>query len=397
MFCLPTLRCKNYAQILLCVLLVYLSSVAAAQTPVNIIFDTDIGNDVDDALALAMLHASENRHEARLLAVTITKDNQWAAPYVDLVNTFYGRPDIPIGMVRNGKTPASDPLIQVPSERKNPDGSYVYPHKITDGAQAQDAVALLRKTLAAQPDDSVVIVQVGFSTNLARLLETKGDNISALDGSSLIKKKVRLLVVMAGNFSTGDPEFNLQQDVPSAQKVFSEWPTPIVDSGFEIGAEMLFPASRIEHDFAYVKNHPVAEAYRSYKPMPYDRPTWDLTAVLYAVRPGNNYFALSPPGKISVLPGGRSRFDPSPDGQHRYLILNEDQRLRTLEAMIVLASGPPPAIMSPIETRTEGTVHSVASKNFLAFKCSERPGHTPEKAGGSRCSLRPPTGFDLKF
>jgi inosine-uridine nucleoside N-ribohydrolase len=341
MFCLPTLRCKNYAQILLCVLLIFLSGIAAAQTPVNIIFDTDIGNDVDDALALAMLHAFETRHEARLLAVTITKDNQWAAPYVDLVNTFYGRPDIPIGMVRNGKTPASDPLIQVPSERKNPDGSYVYPHKITDGAQAQDAVALLRKTLAAQPDDSVVIVQVGFSTNLARLLETKGDNISALDGAPLVKKKVRLLVVMAGNFSTGDPEFNLQQDVPSAQKVFSEWPTPIVDSGFEIGAEMLFPASRIEHDFAYVKNHPVAEAYRSYKPMPYDRPTWDLTAVLYAVRPGNNYFALSPPGKITVLPGGRSRFDPSPDGQHRYLILNEDQRLRTLEAMIVLASEPP--------------------------------------------------------
>ena len=98
MFCLPTLRCKNYAQILLCVLLIFLSGIAAAQTPVNIIFDTDIGNDVDDALALAMLHAFETRHEARLLAVTITKDNQWAAPYVDLVNTFYGRPDIPIGM-----------------------------------------------------------------------------------------------------------------------------------------------------------------------------------------------------------------------------------------------------------------------------------------------------------
>ena len=341
MFRSRTSCCKHCAKILLCALLIFLSGIAAAQTPVNIIFDTDIGNDVDDALALAMLHALENRHEARLLAVTITKDNRWAAPYVDLVNTFYGRPEIPIGMVRNGKTPASDPLIQIPSERKNPDGSYVYPHKIADGAQAQEAVSLLRKTLAAQPDGSVVIVQVGFSTNLARLLETKGDNLSALDGPSLIKKKVRLLVVMAGNFSTGDPEFNLQQDVSSAQKVFNEWPTPIVDSGFEIGAAMLFPASRIEHDFSYVKNHPIAEAYRSYKPMTYDRPTWDLTAVLYAVRPGDNYFALSPPGKITVEPGGRSRFDASPDGRHRYLILNEGQRLRILEAMIVLASEPP--------------------------------------------------------
>jgi purine nucleosidase len=316
-------------------------SLAAAEKPVNVIFDTDVGNDVDDALALAMLHAFESRGEVHLLAVTITKDNKWAAPYVDLVNTFYGRPDIPIGVVRDGKTPNSDPLIQEPSERKNPDGSYIYPHRITDGAQAQGAVILLRKTLASQADASVVIVQVGFSTNLARLLDTKADSISNLDGLSLIKQKVRLLVVMAGNFANGDPEFNLQQDVPSAQKVFDEWPTPIVDSGFEIGVAMLFPALRIERDFAYVKNHPVAEAYRSYKPMPYDRPTWDLTAALYAVRPDDNYFSLSPPGKITVLEGGRSHFDASPNGRHRYLILNADQKARTLEAMIMLASQPP--------------------------------------------------------
>ncbi len=120
----------------ICACLAFVPLIANAQTPVNIIFDTDIGNDVDDALALAILHAFENRHEAKLLAVTITKDNKWAAPYVDLVDTFYGRPEIPVGMVRDGKTPNSDPLIQVPAERKNPDGSYVYPHKITDGSEA---------------------------------------------------------------------------------------------------------------------------------------------------------------------------------------------------------------------------------------------------------------------
>jgi inosine-uridine nucleoside N-ribohydrolase len=334
---------KRYkiVSVLLCALFVCAPFVAHAQTPVNIIFDTDVGNDVDDALALAMLHAFESRGEVNLLTVTITKDNKWAAPYVDLVNTFYGRPEIPIGVVHDGKTPNSDPLIQVPSERKNSDGSFVYPHRITDGAQAQDAVVLLRKTLAAQSDGSVVIVQVGFSTNLARLLNTKADAFSNLDGAVLVKNKVRLLVVMAGNFATGDPEFNLDQDVPSAQKVFDEWPTPIVDSGFEVGAAMLFPASSIEHDFGYVKNHPVAEAYRSYKPMPYDRPTWDLTAALYAVRSDGNYFSLSPPGKITVLDGGRSHFEPVPDGRHRYLILNGDQKPRTLEAMIMLASEPP--------------------------------------------------------
>ncbi len=331
---------KHFILSVFCLTVVYWSATATAQAPVNIIFDTDMGNDVDDALALAMLHAFQTRHEVNLLAVTVTKDNKWAAPYVDLVNAFYGRPEIPIGTVRNGKTPDSNPMIQVPSERRRSDGAFVYPHRILDGAQAPEAVSLLRRTLAGQPDSSIVIVQVGFSTNLARLLDTKPDAASPLVGRELVRRKVRLLSTMAGNFSDGKPEFNLAQDVPSADKLFHEWPTPIVVSGFEIGNAMLFPASRIEHDFAYVQDHPVAEAYRSYIKMPYDRPTWDLTAVLYAVRPDDGYFTLSPPGTITVLPEGGSRFDPSAGGNHRYLVLTQEQRIKTLEAMIVLASQP---------------------------------------------------------
>jgi inosine-uridine nucleoside N-ribohydrolase len=327
--------------ILVFILTIALSSVVSAQTPTGIIFDTDMGNDVDDALALAMLHAFQDRHEVNLLAVTITKDNKWAAPYVDLVNTFYGRPEIPVGMVRNGKTPESSPMIQVPSERRRGDGSFVYPHLILDGAQATEAVSVLRQTMAKQADGSVVVVQVGFSTNLARLLETKSDAASPDDGPALVRKKVRLLSVMGGNFLTGKSEFNLEKDVPSAVKLFHDWPTPIVVSGFEVGMALPFPAASIEHDFAYVQDHPVADAYRSYMKMPYDRPTWDLTAVLYAVRPDGEYFSLSPRGTITVLPDGRSHFELSAAGNHRYLILGDEQRARTLEALIMLASQPP--------------------------------------------------------
>ena len=332
-----------------CLTSIYWPALAVCQapvktTPVNIIFDTDMGNDVDDALALAILHSFQNRHEVNLLAVTMTKDNKWAAPYVDIVNTFYGHPEIPIGTVRNGKTPESNPMIQFPSERKRPDGTFVYPHRILDGAEAPDAVSLLRRTLAGQSDGSVVIVQVGFSTNLARLLDTKPDAASPQDGRTLVSRKVRLLSVMAGNFATGQPEFNLAQDVPSAVKLFREWPTTIVVSGFEIGVAMPFPASRIEHDFAYVLDHPVVDAYRSYMKMPYDRPTWDLTAVLYAVRPDDGYFSVSPPGTITVLPDGSSHFDLSTGGNHRYLELTGEQQVRTLEAMILLASQPPAGV-----------------------------------------------------
>jgi inosine-uridine nucleoside N-ribohydrolase len=316
------------------------SSLAAAQ-PVRIIFDTDMGNDIDDALALAMLHAFESRGEAKLLAVTITKDNRWAAPYVDIVNTFYGRPDIPIGVVHNGKTPDSNPMIQVPSQRQRPDGSYVYPHRITDGSQAPEAVSLLRRVLAEQPDGSVVIVQTGFSTNLARLLDSPPDSASPLPGRELAAKKVRLLVAMAGNYVSTTPEFNVDTDIPSARKLFAEWPTPMVVSGFEVGLSMLFPASSIEHDFSYVPDHPVAEGYRLLMKMPYNRPTWDLTAALYAVWPDRGFFDLSPPGRITVLPDGGTKFTTDPKGNCRYLIVTEAERPRTLETMILLASQPP--------------------------------------------------------
>ena len=330
----------NLRRAVILILMFALSSLAAAQ-PVRIIFDTDMGNDIDDALALAILHAFESRGEAQLLAVTITKDNRWAAPYVDLVNTFYGRGDIPIGVVHNGKTPQSNPMIQGPSERKRPDGSYVYPHKITDGSQASEAVSLLRRVLSQQPDDSVVMVQTGFSTNLARLVDSPPDGSSPLSGRKLAAKKVRLLVAMAGNYVSTKPEFNVETDVPSASKLFAEWPTPIVVSGYEVGESMLFPASSIEHDFAYVPDHPVAEGYRLLMKMPYDRPTWDLTAALYAVWPDHGFFDLSLPGRITVLPDGGTKFTPDPQGKQRYLIVTDAQKPRTLETMILLASQPP--------------------------------------------------------
>lgn len=294
---------------------------AFAQTPV--IFDTDMGNDIDDALALALLHALESRGECRIVAVTITKDNPWAAPYIDIVNTFYGRPNIPIGMVKgSGVTPEDSPMIRVPAERG------LYPHKLKSGADAPDAVAVLRKALAAQPDHSVVLVQVGFSTNLAHLLSD----------SELVTRKVKLLVMMAGDFAKRNPEFNIKMDIPAAQKLVRDWPTPIVASGFEIGNSMLFPASSITRDFP--ANNPVADAYKNYKKFPYDRPTWDITAALYAVRPDDDYFSLSEPGTIQVDATGITTLLPSAGGKHRNLVINDAQRARALEAMILLSSQP---------------------------------------------------------
>ena len=315
---------------------------AAGQSaePVRLIFDTDMGNDVDDALALAVIHALESRGEAKLLAVTISKDNRYAAPYVDLVNTFYRRPEIPVGAVANGKTPEDSAMIKVPAERRRPDGQYVYPHNLTDGRTAPDAVRVLRRALAREAQGSVVVVVVGFSTNLAALLDSPPDVVSPLPGAQLVAQKVRLLSAMAGRFPTGDPEYNVKTDIPSARKVFDDWPSPIVFSGYEIGNALRFPGTSIENDFAWVSEHPVADAYRNYMRMPYDRPTWDLTAALYAVRPSREYFGLSAPGRVTVDDHGRTIFTESEGGKHRYLKLEEAQKARALEALILLASQP---------------------------------------------------------
>jgi inosine-uridine nucleoside N-ribohydrolase len=312
-----------------------------AAEPVPLILDTDMGNDIDDALALAMIHALENRGEAHLLAVTITKDNKWAAPYVDLVNTFYGRPDIPIGIVHNGKTPENSDYLRKPAEHRDAAGQYVYPHRITESSALPDAVDLLRKILQQQPDHSVVIAQIGFSTNLARLLKTAG-------GADLVSKKVKLLSLMGGNFQEPKPEYNIYTDPESAQYLLAHWPTPMVFSGFEIGLQVKFTYQSIAKEFGYVPHHPVAEAYNIYLPKKEDRPSWDPTAVLYAIRPDRGYFDLSAPGKVSLGPKSTTVFTAAPNGLCRFLKIPAGQAPRILATLETLASEPP---LVPARTR----------------------------------------------
>ena len=311
-----------------------------APSPQRVIFDTDMGNDVDDALALAVLHALESRGECRLLAVTVTKDEPYAAPYVDIVNTFYGRPDIPVGVVRGGVTPSADFQTTVAGMR-DASGRAVYAHDLVDGRQAPEATAVLRRVLAEQPDGSVVIVQTGFSTNLARLLDAPG-------GPELVARKVRVLQVMAGFFGDRAPspdfvEFNVGRDVASARALFARWPTPIEVSGFEVGAAILYPAASIERDYGYVAHHPVRDGYVAYRGarFPYDRPTWDVTSALMAVRPDHGYFGRSAPGRVTVDELGRVTFREEPGGPHRFLTVSPEQAIRAREAMVLLASQPP--------------------------------------------------------
>lgn len=308
----------------------------APPEPTRIIFDTDMGNDIDDAMALAMLHALQTRGQCQILAVTLTKNDPLAGPFVAALDTFYGRGTIPIGVRREGGTNHENRFLKLADAR---DGDHLrYPRDFDDGS-APEAKELLRTTLAAQPDGSVVLVQVGFFSNLAGLLDTPAD-------IDLVTRKVKLLSIMAGAFQTIEHnnhvlEYNVKCDIPAARKLARDWPTPIVWSGFEIGLALKYPAASIEHDFSYVHHHLIAEAYCLYEPPPHERPTWDLTSALVAVRPAAGYFDLSPPGRVAVEGDGFTRFTPGAGGRDRFLILTPSQVARTREALVQLVTQPP--------------------------------------------------------
>ena len=319
---------------------ILLSGVTYA-APVKLILDTDMGNDVDDVMALCMVHSLQKRRACELLAVTLTKDHPKAAAFVDAVNTFYGFPEIPIGVVREGPAKEAGKYNALADE-KNPDGTLRYPHKLLSGTDAPEAVALLKQTLARQPDDSVVIVQVGFFTNLSSLLDDP-------DGKLLTSKKVKMLCIMAGafqtvNFDTRHLEYNVKLDVPAAQKLAKEWPTPVIWSGYEIGVAAPFPHQAIEEDLNYTPHHPLKEAYLLYSPPPHDRPTWDPAAVLFAVYPDRGYFDLSPAGNVIVENDSATLFRPSKkgvEGKHSFMVMNPAQASRVQEAIVQLCVEPP--------------------------------------------------------
>ena len=239
-----------------------------------------------------------------------------------------------------------DGCIQSHHRLRDSLGRIRYPHHLKRSSDAPPATELLRKILSLQPDQSVTLIQVGYFSNLAALLDTPADRYSRLNGADLVKAKVKLLSVMAGAFKTIDHnqhylEYNVTQDLPAARKLAANWPTPIVWSGFEIGIAVPFPAVSILRDFNYVPHHPAAEAYCLYNPPPHERPTWDLTAVLYGVLPDREYFSLSDPGSVTVEPDGYTRFAVSPNGRDRFLILNHEQAPRVREALVQLSSQPP--------------------------------------------------------
>ena len=314
------------------------------ETPLNIIFETDMGNDIDDALALDMLFKYLDQGRINLLGIMSNKDFRYSPEYIDILNTFYGYPDIPIGIFKKGEqlnTDGSNYDSRVCLMEEN--GKPLYKRTVTDYESLPAAPKLYRKLLSQQPDHSVTIISTGFSTNLAALLKTTADEYSPLNGRELVAKKVKLLSAMAGSFDKpGYAEYNVLMDVAAARETFEQWPSEIVFSPYELGDVICYPATSIENDFNWTQHHPMTDAYRAYAKMPYDRPTWDPTSVLYALEPEGNYFTTSRRGTVSVInEKGVCSFTENEQGKHIYLMVDADRQKRILDYFVNIITKKP--------------------------------------------------------
>jgi hypothetical protein len=222
--------------------------------------------------------------------------------------------------------PPDAAMLRPAIERKDEKDQPRYPRTIKRFADTSLAEAVIRNGVIFNADAAVVLSAP--ATYLAKSLDLQGTK-------ELYKERVRRLVIV----DTGAP----QQDVAALRKVIAEWPTPIFLCGREIGEALTIPGERIEKDFAWSTAHPVVDAYRAYKPTPYDAPSWDVAAVHYAVHPDSGFFRAPEMGTLTVSDDGRIQFSAGGGGKAGNLSLDPAQKDKAIQAFLEIASAKPPA------------------------------------------------------
>jgi pyrimidine-specific ribonucleoside hydrolase len=308
----PERRQRARALAIVAAFITLVASVAARPAPARaehatprIIIDTDFGQWWDDVAALATAHAAADAGRVRLLGVMADVDNRWNAAAIDALNTWYGRPDLPVGV------PAGAPEV--------PEGySRLLAQQWPHAGRPVDAVALYRRLLTAQPDHSVTIVAIGALTNLAELLRTDRE---------LVARKVARTVVMGGEYPRASaPEWNFGLDLDATRQVVGGWPGPVVYDGFEVGARIFVgngvcaahaPGSPVRAVFDQLYGCGTAQ----------QDGTWDPTAVHYAIYGTAGALRhAGAGGHNTVTADGINRWQPGGHRQ-RYLVLTDPAKL----------------------------------------------------------------------
>jgi inosine-uridine nucleoside N-ribohydrolase len=256
--------------------------------------------------------------------------DEYAVSAIDAINRFYLNPNIPIGTRKDGTTSIETNYNKVIADN--------FEYKLTY-SDVPETVDLYRKILASAVDGSITIITVGPLLNIQRLLQSKADKYSLLNGSDLISKKVKEFVIMGGQFPKGDNEWNFNGNMPGVTKyVIENLKVPIVFSGFELGEQIktgaIFNNIDIEtplyKGFLYFSEH--APWMKSqFKGKILNNSTFDQTAVLYAVNGGVDVlWEKISDGYCEADENGGNRWMKKKDSNHSYLKLIETPKFMAL-------------------------------------------------------------------
>jgi inosine-uridine nucleoside N-ribohydrolase len=244
------------------------ASMPASTAPTNVIVDTDMYTDVDDVGALAVANALMSKGEANLVGVILDTSSEYGAGCAAAVDTYFGHPNVPIGITYPVNTDSS-------AWHNYNLACSQFPQTL-NYASIPTALSVYRRTLAAQPDWSVVIAATGFEGRLSELLNSPPDSYSSLSGHDLIARKVKMLVAMGGGYPTWITEHNFADDPASAINLATHWPTKVVYSGYEVGASVTTGQTLSS---TTPTSSPVRKAYEIFTggPNNWDY-SWDITA-----------------------------------------------------------------------------------------------------------------------
>jgi hypothetical protein len=299
--------------------------------PVKIFFDTDMETDCDDAGAMAVLHELADRRECEILATVTSVRDVDSVATVDAINRYRGRPNLSVGMVKGAGVLERSKFAALIAKE--------FPHRVTSAESVPDSVKVYRDVLARQADHSVIVVTVGYLTNLSGLLQLPpSDGLPS--GLELIRAKVAKWVCMGGNFIGHPPKddlklgnVNFQRDAESAHFVIRHWPTEIVFAGREVCS---VPSGlMIGESLATTPgDNPVRRAYEHYfGGAAKNRHVADLATVLYAVRGLTDCWELSAPGRMDLRQDMTFEWHSEADGKQRYLLKMPDND-RHVEAIL---------------------------------------------------------------
>ena len=242
------------------------------------------------------------------------------AAFADVMNTYFGHGDVPVGLVRDG---IKEPKVWIDyahvADTKDGEGQPMFSRSIADYSSLPDGWRLYRRLLAAQPDHSVSIVSVGFVTCLAQLLASEADAYSLLSGVELVRRKVKCIYLQGGVFGEAEePDFNFAQGITFAKTFFSLWPQEVdmVFSPMEAGQDVEYTPEQVIADVSWTDAHPIKQVYMQCDCNTGQR-MWDVMPVVQAVE-GDALFTLSQRGTVTFTDKAETPFTPSATGNIRY-------------------------------------------------------------------------------